>query len=126
MARHPKMKFSLPPIFIFSQFFTISLILFSQFSPLRGLRKRYFKTNFTIGSHTAVAFQKYAIYLYGTLASRIKSGKSCENRTNVLRFLGLSDQKSSKTRGCVRTINFLDKSNIVEDVITDKNEFSCV
>ena len=126
MARHPKIKFSLPPIFIFSQFFAISLILFSQFSPLRGLRKSYIKTNYTIGSHTAVAFQKYAIYLYGTMASRIKSGKSCENRTNFLRFKKSGFIKTSKTRGCVRTINFLDKSNIVEDVITDKNEFACV
>ena len=81
MARHPKIKFSLPPIFLFSQFFAISLILFSQFRPLRVLRKRYFKTNFTIGSGRAVPIHWYAIYSYRMMASRIKIG----NRVKIVR-----------------------------------------
>ena len=81
MARHPKIKFSLPHIFIFSQFFAISLILFSQFRPHRGLQKRYRKINYTIGSDTAVAIHWYTIYSYRTMASRIKMG----NRVKIVR-----------------------------------------
>ena len=81
MARHPKIKFSLPPIFLFSQFFAISLILFSQFSPLRVLEKRYLKINYTIGSDTAVAFHWYARHPYRTMATWIKIG----NRVKIVR-----------------------------------------
>jgi len=81
MARHPKIKFSLPPIFIFSQFFAISLILFSQFRPHRGLQKRYRKINYTIGSDTPVAIHWYTLYLYRTMASRTKVG----NRVKIVR-----------------------------------------